>query len=463
MMARNGMRCVAFLVLIVGLVVSARAAETLPARTAFDDYIAKPDPSYAWELIDTIPGQGCTTYVIDMKSQTWRTREECDRPLWQHWLIVVKPDRVTSNKAFVLVGGGANGGKPPKSADPFTIAMAQDTNSVVAELKMIPNQPLVFFGDGQKRKEDDLIAYCWVKFMKTGDPTWLPRFPMVKSVVRAMDTIQSFMATAAGGKVAIEQFVVAGGSKRGWTTWLTGVADPRVVAIVPIVIDVLNVKNSMRHHHDAYGFWSEAVGDYVHHKIMEMQDTPQYAALLKLVDPYSYRHRLTMPKYIVNAAGDEFFLPDSSQFYFDQLVGEKYLRYVPNAKHSLAGSDARESIEAFYESVVKGTPRPKFRWTMEKDGSIRVMTKDKPRAVHLWQATDPEARDFRLDKIGPAYKSSDLSPTDDGVYIGRVSPPTKGFTAYFVELVYKSGGKHPFKFTTPVRVVPDVLPFAKQQ
>jgi len=456
------MRIVAIVVLIVGLVGAARAADTLPARTAFDDYIAKPDPSYAWNLVETIPGPGYTTFVIDMKSQTWRTPQEVDRPLWQHWLIVVKPDKVTSNKAFITVSGGANDGKPPKSANPFTIAMAVDTNSVVAELKMIPNQPLEFFGDGQKRKEDDLIAYCWVKFMKTGDPTWLPRFPMVKSVVRAMDTIQTFMATDVGGKLVVDQFVIAGGSKRGWTTWLTGVADPRVVAIVPIVIDVLNVKKSMQHHHDAYGFWSEAVGDYVHHKVMDMQDTPEYDALLKLVDPFSYRHRLTMPKYIVNATGDEFFLPDSSQFYFDELVGEKHLRYVPNAKHSLDGSDARESIEAFYESVLKGTPRPEFSWTMEKDGSIRVTTKDKPREVHLWQATNPEARDFRLDKIGPAYKSSDLSPTGDGVYVGQVSPPAKGFTAYFVELVYDSGGKHPFKFTTPVRVVPDVLPFAKK-
>jgi hypothetical protein len=30
---------------------------------------------------------------------------------------------------------------------------------------------------------------------------------------------------------------------------------------------------------------------------------------------------------------------------------------------------------------------------------------------------------------------------------------------FFVELVYDSGGKYPFKFTTEVSVVPDVLPF----
>ncbi len=43
--------------------------------------------------------------------------------------------------------------------------------------------------------------------------------------------------------------------------------------------------------------------------------------LYSFVDPISYKDRLTMPKYIVNGVGDQFFLPDSSQFYWDQLKG----------------------------------------------------------------------------------------------------------------------------------------------
>ena len=36
-----------------------------------------------------------------------------------------------------------------------------------------------------------------------------------------------------------------------------------------------------------------------------------------------------MPKFLVNAAGDQYFLPDSSQFHFAGLKGENYLRYLP--------------------------------------------------------------------------------------------------------------------------------------
>lgn len=41
---------------------------------------------------------------------------------------------------------------------------------------------------------------------------------MTKAAVRAMDTVQGFAAEA--GKI-IRDFLVLGGSKRGWTTWLT--------------------------------------------------------------------------------------------------------------------------------------------------------------------------------------------------------------------------------------------------
>ena len=192
---------------------------------------------------------------------------------------------------------------------------------------------------------------------------------------------------------------------------------------------------------------------------MDWTGTQEYQNLLAIEEPYSYRDRLTMPKFMINAAGDQFFLPDSSRFYFDDLRGEKYLRYVPNTDHGMRNTDARESMLAYYEAFINGKPRPQFSWTFEANGDIRVSSKDKPSAVKLWQATNPERRDFRLMTIGPAYKSTDLEVQGSGVYVGRAAKPEKGFTAYFVELTYPSGGKYPFKFTTGVRVTPDTEPY----
>ena len=140
----------------------------------------------------------------------------------------------------------------------------------------------------------------------------------------------------------------------GWTTWCTAAVDKRVAAIVPSSIDCLNNGLSMRHHVAVYGFYTLAVGDYYRQHIMQQTTNPRMKLLYDIEDPYSYRDRLTMPKYIVNASGDQYFCPDSSQFYFDALPGEKYLRYVPNVAHNLKGSDARESVAAFYYTVITG-------------------------------------------------------------------------------------------------------------
>ena len=231
-------------------------------QTALDKYVAAPDTNYSFRVVNTIRGKDFTTYILEMTSQAWLTTNEVDRPIWKHWLNIVRPDSVVHPKALLFIGGGANDGKAPKSADGNLVGIARATKSVVAELKMVPNQPLVFAGETKGRKEDSLIAYTWDKFLRTGDAKWPARLPMTKAAVRAMDTVTAFCGSSEGGNVKVDGFVVSGGSKRGWTTWTTAAVDKRVVAIVPCVIDVLNIEASMLHHYAAYGFWAPAIGDY---------------------------------------------------------------------------------------------------------------------------------------------------------------------------------------------------------
>lgn len=427
-------------------------------RTALDTYIAKPDTNYSWRLASTIPGDGYTTFVIDMISQSWLTPKEVNRTLWQHWLTLVVPDKLSSSTALLLIGGGSTRTNVPGKPDANLIVMAKTTKTVVAELRNVPNQPLVFAGETKGRSEDSLIAYTWDKFLRTGDERWPARLPMTKAAVRAMDAITAFCASAEGGRTTVDKFFVAGGSKRGWTTWTTAAVDNRVIAIAPIVIDLLNIVPSFIHHYEAYGFYAPAVGDYVRMKIMDWNGTPEYGALMKIEEPYEYRQRLTLPKFMINASGDQFFLPDSAQFYFKDLPGVKYLRYVPNADHGLKNTDAWMTLLACYSAVVNESKLPRFSWSVEREGVIRVKNQDKPNEVKLWKATNETARDFRLQTIGPAWQSSDLAEEGGGVYVAKVEKPAKGWTAYFVELTYANGTPTPYKFTTEVRVVPDVTP-----
>jgi PhoPQ-activated pathogenicity-related protein len=431
-------------------------------NTALDRYIKAEDASYKYELVKTVPGSGYTFYVLEMTSQKWRKPSEVDRTEWKHWLTITRPAKVVSDIGLLYIGGGNNGNKAPERPDAMGMNFALATNTVVAQLSMVPNQPLTFAGETKKRTEDGIIAYSWSKFLNGGDEEWPLRLPMTKAAVRAMDTITDFSAKPEGGSVKVNKFVVAGASKRGWTTWITAAADKRVVAIAPLVIDVLNVPASFDHHWRAYGFWAPSIKDYVEEGIMDWMDTPQMATLNRIEDPYSYLDRLTMPKMIICAAGDQFFLPDSWQFYYRDLKGEKNIRYVANTDHSLRNSDASLTLGAFYDAVVNNRPRPKYVWKAEGN-TIRVASIDAPSEVKLWKATNPDARDFRLESIGPAYKSTELTDVGSGVhvYVAKIPKPEKGWTAAFIELTYPNGGKFPLKVSTGVKVFPDVYPFGK--
>ena len=440
------------------------ALRALPAfaaeDTVLEHYIAAPDPSYRYELLNTIKGDGYTAAVLRMTAEQWRSPAEVDRPIWTHFLTIIRPLQVRHRTSLLVLSGGASGKAPPTAANPFLAALAVRTGSVVSELRNLPNEPLTFAGETTPRSEDGIIAYSWDRYLRTGDASWPAQLPMTKSAVRAMDTIGGFCGSAAGGGVVIDRFVVEGASKRGWTAWLTAAVDKRVVAIIPVVADLLNLEPAFAHQHAVYGFWPPALHDYESMGIMRWIGTPQMDALARIVDPYAYRDRLTLPKFILNSAGDQFFLPDSSRFYLAGLRGPTYLRDVANTNHSLRDSDATASGAAFYEAFLSHAPMPDYAWRFEPDGSIRFETRTKPSAVTLWQAHNPKARDFRLETIGPAYTAAVLSDQGGGVYIGKVPPPGAGYVAYFVEATYPMPSGLPLKVTSGVRVMPDVEPYA---
>jgi PhoPQ-activated pathogenicity-related protein len=238
----------------------ASAAQAHPGETALDRYVAAPDPNYAWQAVRTHAANGVTATILKMTSQQWLTTAEVEQPIWTHWLVVVRPEEVTSDIGLLYITGGDNDDGEPRVSGWLT-EIARDTGTVVAELRMVPNQPVVFVDDPARtpRYEDDFIAYTWDRFLRTGDERWPARLPMTKAAVRAMDTVTAFGATPEGGGSRVERFVVTGGSKRGWTTWTTAAVDRRVVAIAPAVIDLLNVEPSFVHHWRAYGSWAPAI------------------------------------------------------------------------------------------------------------------------------------------------------------------------------------------------------------
>ena len=439
--------------LLCTLSLLARAAD----YTALDRYVAAPDPSFRYTLARTVNSPGLVAYQLDMVSQTWLTSAEVDRPEWRHWVTIYKPDQLSTSTVLLYIDGGSNSSSPP-APDPLMMLLSAQAGAVVVDLGQVPNEPLTFAGESQPRTEDAIIAYTWDKYLRTGDEPWPARLPMTKAAVRAMDAVTAFLAKLPDGALAVKKFVVAGGSKRGWTTWSTAQVDPRVVAIAPIVIDTLNVPAVFESQWRAYGFWAPAVQDYVDMGIMNWFGTPQMASLQEIEDPYQYRERLALPSFQMCATGDQFFLPDSPRYYFSDLPGEKYLRFVPNVDHGMASLDAAVNLISWFRAVTQNYPRPRFYWRADRQaGTLTVRVVDAPSQVLLWQASNPKARDFRLETIGPAWTSTPLSATN-GIYTAAVTA-NQGWSAFFVELTYPGPADTPLVFTTEVVVTPDVYPF----
>lgn len=431
--------------------------------TPLDGYVDTTNSHFSYRVMYQAKEEGYTYYVLKMISQQWLTPGLVKDPTWWHWVSIVVPDTVTHDTSLVWIGGGSRHNPLPDHPNPMLLRTARLTNSITVGIHNIPNQPLTFLRDTmEERSEDEIISYGWREFLERGaddaDAVWLARLPMTNAVVKAMDAVTAVLADREGLKIT--GFVVAGASKRGWTTWTTAAVDDRVVAIAPIVIDLLHLVPSFRHHWRNYGFWAPAIEDYVHQGIMEWMGSREFNRLLEITGPYSYIRRYDMPKLLINAADDQFFLPDSWQFYWADLPPEKYLRYVPNTGHSLDGTDAMESLIAYYDAVLDRAVLPEDHWEI---GPSRITVETDParppQKITLWSAVNEEARDFRIGEVGKAWRDSSLAINRSGRYTVHLTPPEKGWKAYFIEFTH-DGYVLPLKFTTGVTVLPKEYPFA---
>jgi PhoPQ-activated pathogenicity-related protein len=408
---------------------------------ALEDFVKEPDSSYAYAAVDSKPGAGCTIYTLDMISQTWRPND-VDKPVWKHWVLVAVPDRVETETALLLVSGGNNKHdslpKLREKEEMVVNSVAAKTGGVVVVLQGVPSEPLVFKAEGKERTEDEIIAYTYRQYVDTGDGTWPLLLPMVKSAVRAMDSTQDFLKKLTPA-VNVKDFVVTGASKRGWTTWLTGAVDPRVVGIAPMVIDVLNMPPQMKHQKEWYGAYSSEVQDYTELKLTDYLASPEAQPLLDIVDPYSYREKYTMPKLVLVGSSDQYWTLDASKFYFHDLPDPKYIHYEANGDHDTNGEpETIKALTHFYNCVAKKKAMPEFTWDIQPDGTYLVTPGEpQPTEVRLWKAHAPTL-DFRKVTVGDVFTSEVLTPNADGTYSGRVKAPKEGFDGFYIELVYRS-------------------------
>ncbi len=418
----------AFVCLVVAVRCSAEESSPVTSPTdAIHRYVALKEPDFGWKLAQTITTPHGTVQRLELTSQKWQGI------VWTHALLVYEPKVLDhADHMLLFVTGGRAGGIPKDGDLAMGLALAERCGARVATLHAVPNQPL--FGD---HVEDDLITETWLKYLETGDESWPLLFPMVKSAVKAMDALEQFSMEQY--KTKPQGFVITGASKRGWTSWLTPVADKRIIATAPIVINMLNFPEQMKYQLDTWGKYSEQIDDYTSKGLIKPNgpETVREKRLQEMMDPYTYRKQLTLPKLMVVGTNDPYWVVDAMNLYWDGLEGPKYTLQVPNAGHGL--DDGRDSalttIAVFFRHQAGDIPMPKLDWKYAtgKQGVALSMTADPaPVGVRFWTA-DSTDKDFRDEK----WTSATINALD-GTYMG-VLPKTGQHVAVFGEYQYKLG------------------------
>jgi PhoPQ-activated pathogenicity-related protein len=415
-------------------------------ENALDNYLNNGDTTYQWELQSSYDILDVKAYDLLLTSQQWREYS------WKHQLTIFIPPDIQSEGALLWITGGSLRDGLPKWASEndeetwaFGIAAASN-HAVTAILRQTPTQPLY-----DDLYEDALISYTLHNFQSDGDYSWPLLFPMVKSAVRAMDAVQEFSKETANHEIT--GFLVSGASKRGWTTWLSAASDSRVKAIAPAVIDVLNMPVNLDYQVEVWGDYSVEIEDYVDLGIPQTINTEQGNALTIMIDPYSYRDKLTMPKLILIGTNDPYWPVDAVKHYFNDLKGENFIHYTPNAGHGLnGGQQARRSISAFFCNTFTQLPYAECSWeTSESETGVTLNVEGSANAIiaaYLWSA-DSQDRDFR-DEV---WSSSDLDALDNSSVNTTLNYPETGFRAFYIDLKYRDLYGREYTLSTQMFVV----------
>lgn len=411
-----------------------------------------------YTLLEQDSGAGYEFFRFNMVSQHWAPSPVLDPERWEHGVELHIPQDAVLGKALLVVNNGMRNG-PEQSPDyPREVLreVALQARMAVVMISDVPNQYITFSDAPQPKGEDDAVAHTWAHWLRdeAAAPELPLHVPMAAAASRAMD-----LAEQALGKqgLLVDRFIIAGASKRGWSAWLTALADERVMAIVPSVIDVADTSAMLVGLRQRYaGHWPLALWPYQEAGVLQQLGSPRFERLMAMMDPMQYLNeggqRLAIPKYLVSASGDDFFAPDPVTDYHRRLPGQASLRVLPNSDHGGARQALFSTLVPVLGRLREDRPLPSVRLSADvQAGQMSVDFSEVPVAVKVWTAHNLQDRDFRY-ACGVRYEARTLQP-EQRLDLPRAMPAT-GWQAQFIEAEFADG----FIATSPVSVWPQTYP-----
>ena len=157
-----------------------------------------------------------------------------------------------------------------------------------------------------------------------------------------------------------------------------------------------------------------------------------------MIDPYSYREKLTMPKMLFMGTNDPYWPVDAVKNYIDSIPGDNHICYIPNAAHDLGDkTQAFITLSAFLGTTVTNGKSPVCNYTVvEKNDSIFLTVYATPELLVdalLWSSAS-EDQDFRDEK----WNNKKLDKAKIAQFTVGIGKPESGFKAFYIDLKYKA-------------------------
>jgi len=242
-----------------------------------------------------------------------------------------------------------------------------------------------------------------------------------------------------------------------------------------VVLTALNLTTNFHHYYRSLNGWPFAVFNYWSEGFMSVLDAPETQQMAQIIDPIYFRQYWTMPKLVIAAASDEFFMPDNFDYFYKDLIGEKHIWLVENSGHRVnlyAGDIYWQMLETFYVSVLQDYERPSLTWTKKytaTGGSIVIQANPKPLSVTVFSALSakPNRRDWRLHvqnesfqvvSSGVEWKESPAKDVGHG-FRAEFANPSSGYRAFYIRATFAGPKGRVFYETTDIAVVPNNFPY----
>ena len=415
---------VAFFPVMCALAARADGSET--NEPEWMAYVRLPE-GYQWKL-DRRAAEGDTTRLeISLSSQVWHGAP------WKHQLSISAPARSAAPDLAVIFIDRV---PPSGTAESPLLGAVHDTGVLCASVNGVYQ---ACFG---ATAGEGIAKYAVQQFIATGDPTWSPFAPVAKTMVRAMDAISEATARELG--TPVKRFILTGFSKMGMAAWVAAAVDGRVVGIVPLGADALNMPGQA-------ALKPTAISRFLPPGFL---DTERGAQFVRAADPYLYRARLAMPKLIVSGSNDENYFIGSVGAYFDGLPGPKWNLFLPNQTHGSTPTTpaipdnprVRPATVAFVRALAAGRPLPALDWSFREEGGalrLKLSASAKGASARLWSTDKLEYG---------TWTESAMAAGADGAFAGEVARPAGRALAAFGEIVFEPDGGRPYSLTTGIHV-----------